>query len=67
MTMQLHKEVDHKNPAPIQILHLFLNRRTRLIGEKMYPMLRRTSSKATLPTSLYLSARLAQSGALMTR
>ena len=43
MTMKLHKEVDHKNSESITNFTSFFNRRIRLIGEKMFPMLRSTS------------------------
>ena len=36
MTMKLHKEVDRKNSESITNFTSFLNRRNRLIGEKMF-------------------------------
>ena len=48
MPMKLHREVDHKNFESITNFTSFFNRRNRLIGEKMLPMLRSTSSRQFL-------------------
>ena len=48
MTMKLHKEVYHKNSESITNFTSFFNRRNQLIGEKMFPMLRSTSSRRFL-------------------
>ena len=44
MTMKLHKEVDHKNYESSTNFTSFFNRRNRPIGEKMFPIVRSTSS-----------------------
>ena len=44
MTMKLHKEVDHKNYESSTNFTSFFNRRNRPIGEKMFPIIRSTSS-----------------------